>query len=101
MTEAAVSVAALIAARAEHWRRTRRLTALLLAIWLAASFFGVFYARQLNNLVVFGWPLSFYLAAQGTCLLYLLIVWVYARRMRRIDRELAARLGTAEQAESV
>jgi putative solute:sodium symporter small subunit len=91
----APSVAVLIAARAEHWRRTRRITAVLLATWLAASFLGVYFARQLNNLVLFGWPLSFYLAAQGACLIYLLIVWVYARRMRRIDRDYAVRLNAA------
>ncbi|MGN8598920.1 UNVERIFIED_CONTAM: DUF4212 domain-containing protein, partial [Campylobacter jejuni] len=58
---AAVPVALLLAARAEHWRRTRRITALLLAVWLGASFLGVYFARELNNLVLFGWPLSFYL----------------------------------------
>ena len=88
-------VAALLAARAEHWRRTRRITALLLAVWLGASFLGVYFARQLNNLVLFGWPLSFYLAAQGACLIYLLILWVYARRMRRLDREFAQRIDAA------
>jgi putative solute:sodium symporter small subunit len=96
---AGVPVALILAARAEHWRRTRRITALLLAVWLGASFPGVFFARQLNNLVLFGWPLSFYLAAQGACLIYLLILWVYARRMRRLDREFDERLRHAQLAE--
>jgi putative solute:sodium symporter small subunit len=73
--------------RQRHWERTRKMTALLLALWLVASFCAVFFARELTGLTLFGWPLSFYLAAQGTSLVYLAIIGVYAWRMRRIDRE--------------
>jgi putative solute:sodium symporter small subunit len=77
---------ALAAARAAHWRRTRRCTALLLALWLATTFCTVFFARDLARLSVFGWPLSFYMAAQGSTLLYLAIIGGYAWRMRQLDR---------------
>jgi putative solute:sodium symporter small subunit len=78
---------ALLAARYRHWRRTRRLTVLLLALWFATSFGTVFFARELAALSLFGWPLSFYLAAQGASLIYLAILGVYAWRMRRLDRD--------------
>jgi putative solute:sodium symporter small subunit len=86
---------ALLAARAWHWRRSRRLTAALLLLWLATSFGTVFYARELARLTLFGWPLSFYLAAQGAALVYLAIIGVYAWRMRRLDRAFARRLAEA------
>ncbi len=79
--------AAIIAARAAHWARARRLIALLLALWLATSFCTVFFARDLAHLSVFGWPLSFYLAAQGASLTYLAIIGAYAWRMRILDRD--------------
>jgi putative solute:sodium symporter small subunit len=85
-------VAALLAARARHWRRTRRLTMILLLLWSGATFATVFFARELSQLVLFGWPLSFYLAAQGTILGYLAITGVYAYTMRRIDRRFAREL---------
>ena len=78
---------ALLAARYRHWRRTRRLTVLLLAVWFVTSFGTVFFARELAAMSVFGWPLSFYLAAQGASLIYLAILAVYALRMRRLDRD--------------
>jgi putative solute:sodium symporter small subunit len=81
------------AARAAHWTRTRRLTALLLALWLATGFCTVFFARDLAHLSVFGWPLSFYLAAQGASLIYLAIIGAYAWRMRILDRAFARQLG--------
>ncbi|WP_296002718.1 DUF4212 domain-containing protein [Rugamonas sp.] len=72
---------------ARHWRRTRRMTAVLLALWLATGFGTAFYARELATLTVFGWPLSFYLAAQGSALVYLAIIGGYAWRMRILDRD--------------
>lgn len=78
--------AAIIAARARHWQRTRRMTALLLALWLVTGFCTVFFARELAQFSVFGWPLSFYFAAQGSSVIYLGIVALYALRMRALDR---------------
>jgi putative solute:sodium symporter small subunit len=81
------------AARALHWRRARRLSLVLLGLWLATGFGTVFFARDLAHLSVFGWPLSFYLAAQGASLIYLLIIGIYAWRMRTLDREFVRMLG--------
>jgi putative solute:sodium symporter small subunit len=83
----------LVAARTRHWARSRRLIALLLTLWLATSFCTVFFARDLAHLSVFGWPLSFYLAAQGASLTYLAIIGAYAWRMRILDRDFARQLG--------
>src|SRR3712207_405455 len=77
------------AARADHWRRTRRLTAVLLAFWLGTGFGTVFFARELANIPVFGFPLSFYMAAQGASLVCLAIIGAYAWAMRRYDRAYA------------
>ena len=71
----------------EYWRRTVRLTMLLLAIWFVVTFVAMFFARELSALTFFGWPVSFYMAAQGAPIVYVLVVWWYARRMRRLDRE--------------
>lgn len=91
-SDVAARRAALIAARARHWRRTRRLTLVLLAVWSCATFLTVFFARELSGMVIFGWPLSFYLAAQGTILGYLAITGIYALCMRRIDKRYAREL---------
>ena len=76
----------ILAARAMHWSRTRKMVLILLGLWLATGFGTVFFARDLAHLSVFGWPLSFYLAAQGASLIYLAIIGVYAWRMRILDR---------------
>jgi putative solute:sodium symporter small subunit len=88
----AIRRARIAAARARHWMRARRLVAILLGLWLATWFGTVFFARDLAHLSVFGWPLSFYLAAQGTALIYLAIIGAYAWRMRILDRDFARML---------
>ena len=69
-----------------HWVRTRRFTALLLAAWLLTTFGVVFFARELSGYTLFGWPISYYMVAQGSTLIYLAIVGIYAWRMRAFDR---------------
>jgi putative solute:sodium symporter small subunit len=70
----------------QHWRQTRRLSAALLLLWIVTTFCAAFFARELAGLSIFGWPLSFYLAAQGASLVYLAIIGGYAWRMHRLDR---------------
>lgn len=59
------------------WQRTRRVTALLLAIWLLANLAGPWFARSLNGVQIAGLPLGYWLAAQGFLLLYLVIIVTY------------------------
>ena len=71
--------------RAAYRRRTLRLTVVLLLVWLTVTLGASYFARELDRLNVFGFPLGFYMAAQGALLIYLLIVGVYALYMERIE----------------
>jgi putative solute:sodium symporter small subunit len=79
-----------------HWRKTRRHTAVLLAVWFLATFFFIFFARELDQVHLFGWPISFYMAAQGMMLIYLAIVVVHVRRMKRIEQLVHSEQGHGE-----
>ena len=68
------------------WRDNRRLTLLLFLVWLIPTFTVIFFARELNHWTLFGWPVSFYMAAQGLTLLYVMIVAIYAWRMNCADK---------------
>lgn len=73
---------------AAYWDKTRRLTLALLGLWFVVTFVVVFFARPLDRVNLFGWPLSFYMAAQGVILVYLAIVVVYTIWVRRVERRL-------------
>jgi len=70
-----------------YWLKTRRLTLALLALWFVVTFVLNWFARELNQFSLFGFPLGFYLGAQGLLVIYLMIIWYYNRRMRQLDAE--------------
>lgn len=67
-----------------YWRRTLRLTAGLMVVWFVVTFGVAFFARELS-FNFFGWPFSFWVGAQGSLIVYVLLVAVYARAMARLD----------------
>ena len=79
----------------EYWRKTLSITAVLLAIWFIATFVMGYYARDLS-FDFFGWPFSFYMAAQGSLIIYVLIIWYYAHYMNKLDREYGVDEGDEE-----
>lgn len=76
----------------QYWRKTLRITAILLAIWFVVTYVVGFYARELN-FTFFGWPFSFWMGAQGALIIYVVIIWFYARYMNNLDKE----FGVAEE----
>ena len=72
-----------------RWHASQRLTAGLLAIWFVVTFGIAFYARELGGRVG-GWPFSFWVAAQGAPLVYVVLTWAYARLTDRLDATFGA-----------
>ncbi len=71
----------------DYWRKNLRTSAILLLIWFVVTFVMAFYARELATINFFGWPLSFYMAAQGSLIIYVAIIGFYAVYMRKLDIE--------------
>ena len=69
-----------------YWQKNLRLTSVLLAIWFVVTFVMTYFARDLN-FNFFGWPFSFWVAAQGALVVYVVLIWFYARTMNRLDQE--------------
>lgn len=70
----------------EYWRRNLRTTAILLGVWFVVTFGFIWFAPELNTIGFIG-PLGFYMAAQGSLVVYLAIIWYYAVFMNRLDHE--------------
>ncbi|MBU3649243.1 MAG: DUF4212 domain-containing protein [Limnohabitans sp.] len=69
-----------------YWRKNLNITAVLLAVWFVVTFVVSFFARDLN-FTFFGWPFSFWMGAQGSLVIYVLIIWYYAQYMNKLDNE--------------
>jgi putative solute:sodium symporter small subunit len=70
-------------------QKKRILTAVLLLVWLLVSFGPGFFARDLS-VIIGGWPLYFWMAAQGSILLFICIVVIYAWLVNRWEAQEAA-----------
>ena len=71
----------------DYWHKNLVVTGILLFIWFVVTFVASFYARELNAVVILGFPLGFYMGAQGSLVVYVLIIWYYARYMNNLDQE--------------
>lgn len=78
-----------------YWNKARQFTFVLIALWFSSTFGIIYFARELTNFTVFGWPFSFYMAAQGLILLYLAILAAYVLYMRRLDKQLKSETADA------
>lgn len=78
--------------RATYWRYNVRLTAALLVVWFVVTFLlGGIFASALNEFVVLGFPLGYYVAAQGSIVVFLVETVVYAKLMNAKDLEYGIR----------
>ena len=67
-----------------YWQKDLRLTAWLMLVWTGVTFGVAFFARDLN-FTFFGWPFSFWVGAQGALMVYVILIWFYARTMNKLD----------------
>lgn len=71
-----------------YWRRNLNLMFTLLAVWALVSYgFGILLRPMLDAIPIGGVGLGFWFAQQGAIYVFLLIVIIYARKMRELDKE--------------
>jgi len=70
-----------------YWQANIRLMLILLAIWFTVSFgFGILLVDWLNQFQFFGFKFGFWWAQQGSIYVFVILIFVYTARMKRIDR---------------
>jgi putative solute:sodium symporter small subunit len=71
-----------------YWAANVRIIIVCLVIWALASFgFGILLRPLLSGIPVGGTDLGFWFAQQGSILVFLALIFFYAWRMNRLDRE--------------
>ena len=70
-----------------YWRSNLRLIGILLVIWALVSYgFGIFFVERLNAWKIGDLPLGFWFAQQGSIYVFVVLIFIYAWRMDRLDR---------------
>jgi len=74
--------------RGEYWRKNISIITWCLVIWALVSLgAGVLFAPMLNGIQFGGYPLGFWFAQQGSIYIFIILIFYYAWRMNRLDRE--------------
>ena len=74
--------------REKYWKANLKLVAICLVIWFVVSYlFGIILVDQLNAISLGGYNLGFWFAQQGSIYVFVVLIFFYAWRMGRIDRE--------------
>jgi putative solute:sodium symporter small subunit len=71
-----------------YWILNLRLMAVLLLVWAGAGLgCGILFADRLNDsgVALGGFPLGFWFAQQGSIIVFILLILVYAIAMNRLD----------------
>ena len=71
-----------------YWKANVRLVSILLVIWFVVSYlFGIILVEPLNAIKIGGVGLGFWFAQQGSIYTFLILIFVYAKRMNALDVE--------------
>ena len=72
----------------EYWKKNIQIVIILLSIWFLASFgFGIIFANDLDQINFFGFKLGFWFAQQGSILIFVAIIFIYIRLMKKLDQD--------------
>ena len=77
----------------EHWRKTKNLMWVTMLIWFIFSFVIHGFVNELNQIVILGFPLGWYMGAQGSLIVFVVLIFWFASRQNKIDAE----FGVAEE----
>ena len=72
-----------------HWAKTSRLMLTHLAVWFFFGYVIHMFVVPLNKITIpiLNFPLGFYMAAQGSLIVFVVMLFMFAKQQDKIDRE--------------
>jgi putative solute:sodium symporter small subunit len=70
-----------------YWKKNIRLTIFTMVIWFIVTYVCAFFVKELNNIVILGFPFGYYMAAQGSLIVFVWLIFNYAFKMNKYDKE--------------
>ena len=70
-----------------HWKDSVRITTIIMGIWFLVGYVATFFSATLNAIVIFGFPFGYYMGAQGSLVIFVVLIFWYAKYMNAKDDE--------------
>ncbi len=71
----------------KHWEKTRGLMILTLVIWFIFGYLIFMFGSSLNEGSFLGYPLAYYMCAQGSIIAFVVLIFWFANKQEKIDDE--------------
>ncbi|MGL5447378.1 MAG: DUF4212 domain-containing protein [Rhabdaerophilum sp.] len=70
-----------------YWAKTSKLMVVMMVLWIFFSFIVHMFVVPLNGIKILGFPLGFYMASQGSLIVFVVMLFWFAKAQDNIDRE--------------
>ena len=71
----------------KHWGKTKNLMIITLIIWFIFSILIFVFGEEMNTVSFLGYPLAYYMSAQGSIIIFVVLIFWFANRQEKIDEE--------------
>ena len=71
----------------KHWEKTKGLMIITLIIWFVFGYLIFMFGSDLNTSSFMGYPLAYYMCAQGSIVAFVILIFWFANRQEKIDEE--------------
>ncbi|MCL5421359.1 MAG: DUF4212 domain-containing protein [Nitrospirae bacterium] len=71
----------------EYWSYNVKLTTFTLIVWFVVTYVCSFFAKELDKIVIFGFPMGYYMGAQGSLIVFVWLIFNYAFKMNKADEK--------------
>lgn len=70
-----------------YWSKVKGLTIVILVVWAIASYGAAIVSGWLNKITILGFPLGYYMGAQGSLIAFIVLLIIYNKKMDAIEEE--------------
>tara|TARA_Y100001934_G_scaffold277352_1_gene375929 strand:+ start:3894 stop:4235 length:342 start_codon:yes stop_codon:yes gene_type:complete len=72
----------------KYWQKNIKLVLWLLVVWfLFGCVLSILFVEELNKFSIGGFPLGFWISQQGTILVFIGLIFIYAKSLQKLDKE--------------
>ncbi|MBI5631942.1 MAG: DUF4212 domain-containing protein [Nitrospirae bacterium] len=72
---------------AEYWSYNIKLTTITMVIWFVVTYVAIFFVNELDKVVIFGFPMGYYMGAQGSLIVFVILIFNYSNKMNKADKD--------------
>ena len=73
--------------KAKHWEKTKGQMIVTLSLWFFFGYVIFMFGSSLNSSSFLGYPLAYYMCAQGSIVAFVILIFWFANRQEKIDEE--------------